>query len=378
MLISETYFEEIIEKIEKLNKKARKLGCREAEIAVRGWIDVKEKNEVDRKWDLEVMGEAPKYNGWTFVAKLEKPQGCATHLIYAVPGEEVPERFRHTNVNTCEHCNRKRSRKATYVVRHDSGEHKQVGSSCMKDFLGHANPEALVKSVDMYADLELCLSEYEGCGGRYRMWELEAFLAYTVMCVRENGWVSRSTAHDQGYGYATADAVVDAIEPPKPGQKEKPRPTEHDWNTAKKVVEYLPKLFEEQMSDYTWNLKNATDGGMVSYQTAGIVASAVACYNRHEKIERAKKDVPESNWVGEIKQRIDFEATLISQNYYESDFGTTHIMKFRSDEGNVFTWFSSRCLEVELEQSYKIRATIKKHDQYKGVKQTVITRASLS
>lgn len=376
-MISENNLEAVLDAVEKLNKKARKLGCSETVLAVRGWIDVNlGSNEIDRRYHIDAIGEAPRYDGWTFVAKLQKPEGCMSSIIFAIPGQEVPKRFRTSDPSTCEHCGIRRHRKATYVVRHDSGEYKQVGSSCMKDFLGHSNPENLIKNVDLFAGIEGLLDEYDGFYHVRPMWRLETFLAYTVMYVREGGWISRSSAIDMCIP-ATADCVVEALQPPRSGEKEKPRPTEHDFETAQKVIEYLPRLFAEKTNDYLYNLKVATESAIVTCETAGIVASAVACYNKHIKIENAKKDHKPSEHVGNVKERFTFEAQLIGQNFFDGVYGTTHLMRFRDKDDNIFVWFSSRCADVELEENYKITATVKKHDEYKGTKQTVITRAKL-
>lgn len=68
-------------------------------------------------------------NDWEFVAELEHTE--KGNIITGVAGIEVPERY-YTTTPVCEHCNSKRYRKNTYIVRNKTtGEFKQVGKSCL-------------------------------------------------------------------------------------------------------------------------------------------------------------------------------------------------------------------------------------------------------
>ena len=52
----------------------------------------------------------------------------------------------------CEHCGLRRRRKATFVVVHvDSGELRQVGSGCLRDFLGGHDPDRACRQAEYLA-----------------------------------------------------------------------------------------------------------------------------------------------------------------------------------------------------------------------------------
>jgi len=44
--------------------------------------------------------------------------------------------------------------------------------------------------------------------------------------------------------------------------------------------------------------------------------------------------------------------------------------------GNHLTWFASGS-DMEVGNTYKLLGTIKKHDEYNGVKQTILTRCKV-
>ena len=54
------------------------------------------------------------------------------------------------------------------------------------------------------------------------------------------------------------------------------------------------------------------------------------------------------------------------------------IRKFGKDaEGNVFTYWGNSFLDVEVDTTITVKATIKAHREYQGTKQTVINRPKL-
>lgn len=111
--------------------------------------------------------------------------------------------------------------------------------------------------------------------------------------------------------------------------------------------------------------------------------------------ERIKqlRDFSHSEWVLEPKKRADFELTLVNDYEYEGvsyhyyDDGVRHIYTFRDADGNCIVWKTANPLgmfvitdeteeweDAKVGGIVKLKATVKEHGEYKGVKQTVITR----
>lgn len=59
---------------------------------------------------------------------------------------------------------------------------------------------------------------------------------------------------------------------------------------------------------------------------------------------------------------------------WETDFGTTRIYKIVDKDGNIFTWKTGNTIDEDAEI---IVGTVKAHNEYKGVKQTEITRCKI-
>lgn len=87
--------------------------------------------------------------------------------------------------------------------------------------------------------------------------------------------------------------------------------------------------------------------------------------------------MPESHseWIGEVKERLrDMEVTFTGARQFEGAYGTTFIYSFLLNEKDVFTWFTSSCKDLVKGNSYLLTGTVKKFDEYNGVKSTVLSR----
>jgi hypothetical protein len=86
-----------------------------------------------------------------------------------------------------------------------------------------------------------------------------------------------------------------------------------------------------------------------------------------------EKMVPVSQWFGEIGKRYNaLKLTVKFTTGFDTAYGYCFLNKMEDEEGNVFVWFSSNCLETGT--TYTMNGTVKDHSEYNEVKQTVLTR----
>lgn len=103
--------------------------------------------------------------------------------------------------------------------------------------------------------------------------------------------------------------------------------------------------------------------------------------------EKLKASESVSGYVGEIGQRVEIPVTLAGTYSFtvkvEWRTETRWIYTFKDDSGNVFVWKTSSFLDRETERGLRpyeegdrliLRGTVKEHSEYKGIKQTVLTR----
>lgn len=96
-----------------------------------------------------------------------------------------------------------------------------------------------------------------------------------------------------------------------------------------------------------------------------------------EKELKAKRGDHISEHIGTVGERRDFICKLVGSFAYESHFSyygeTNYIHKFVDENGDIVVWNTASWLDPE-KKDFRFKATIKEHSEYKGEKQTVVTR----
>lgn len=108
------------------------------------------------------------------------------------------------------------------------------------------------------------------------------------------------------------------------------------------------------------------------------LSQAIMLKDDAEAIVKAKieENTPasESEYIGEEKERLrDLDVVLTGIHSCEGYYGTTFIYTFEQGK-NVLVWMTSSCKEVEIGKHYSLTGTVKKHAEYRKVKQTTLSR----
>ena len=94
-------------------------------------------------------------------------------------------------------------------------------------------------------------------------------------------------------------------------------------------------------------------------------------------IDPKAEDETPSEWVGTIGDKYIDTVTLVRKGWCDTRFGGSNIYTFKDADGNKIVWFTSTRLAKEVGDTFKMRATVKAHNEYKGKKNTVVTRAKV-
>lgn len=396
---------ELTMKIEKLNKRAAKLGCDPIVVSILRTEDVeifkgehgagRPTGEFRRYNIATVEGKAPVLNGWKFIATLqhvtvtEESDTKKMTLVRTVPGETVPKEYQAAE-NWCDQCKTDRYRTDTFIVRHENGEVKQVGRQCLKDFLGHKDPEKLADWATYLASLGSMMEEAEedrGYGGGRRLIGLQAYLNFVAEAIQQKGWVSRKKVNeirskDGGVAEATADlAQFWMSPPPKVPLQDHVRPSDKAKELAVKALDWARETLPQKIdpSDYEHNLRVVSSLEIIEHNMLGLAASIIPYYQRATE-QQVNHD--NSVWFGERGKREDFTLTVEKvipyekQGYGYGGITITYIHKMRDPNGNAAVWFSSN-KKLEEGKTYQVKATVKDFKEYKGHKETALTRVKV-
>ena len=390
-----------------------------------GWVKDFELDRVKDKDDLtekrrtrdlyELKGDMPQHNGWKFIAKLTPivtDGDTMANLVTAPNNDEVPQEYRD-QVGLCTHCGKKRKRNDTFVLKHENGETKCIGRSCMKDFLGHGgDPAKLAKEfndINAFRDMLSGFGEgdyedgeddsYGGRGGDGHYQLADTFLPAVAAIIRNHGWVSGKAARERevestrskaDYYFRGANRKANEYEQKYHRDfREKNEPTDDDKQFAKDAVEWI-KGQQDLSNDYLYNLSVTASADKVMDANMGIATSLLAAYARDKGInlktrKKESEEKPGKNeHVGEIGKRQTFKdmevADIKTFSYYDYHGRESEkaIIEFRDSEGRSVKWFQD--IHNVLLEDYPIgskhtfKATPNKHDEYRDQKQTVVNR----
>ena len=92
---------------------------------------------------------------------------------------------------------------------------------------------------------------------------------------------------------------------------------------------------------------------------------------------KAQNNINASEYIGNIKDKIELEVVFQFRASWDSEFGVMNLYSFTDLDGNMIVWKTGNYIELENNDHVTIKGTIKDHSEYKGEKQTVLTRCKI-
>lgn len=349
-------------------------------------------------------------NGWELRARVE--QGEKGRIVRGIGFKEVPASW-YTDECRCDHCNAKRFRKISFYCEHENGEIKQVGKNCLRDFTG-ISPESAVIWSEVYNTITMP----RHVGGKkwselslFQLVETELALAHSCDSIQKNGY--RKTCELN----CTREDVAAKL-------KSDSTPSQDGIKKAKLIMAWLigldPIVRNEQKAIHDAELKaKATRlfadeqrvldlqrnqigrleshciafalSGFAKYQDLGVLSYMPIAYEKYtnaiaqrnywaakrqiweaERLDAVKK----SQHIGTIGQRISVNvvsARLLTS--WETEYGILYMYQFKDNNGNVYIWKTGK--EVDTDTNIVLKGTVKQHNTFREVKQTVLTRCAV-
>jgi hypothetical protein len=405
--------------VEKLNRRAAKLGVPAIQLRIgerekcftcpkgglpRVSTDPKAWNEKHpvvghERAEVSLHGDPPKLAGWTFAAVVDHlSNGTITRYPLADGAAKEIDLTPYRGADgTCDHCRTNRKRHETFIVVHEDATEKpnakRVGRNCLRDFLGHQNPANLIGHLNLWSKAFALVegAEEAGFDTGVTMLELPVFLSYVACQMRKHGWCSRGKAYEEGHHGATADLAQNAywssVTPPVLD------PTPEDGERGKKALDWARALTDEDVenNDYLYNLRAVCTDDYIRPKRGGLAGSVIVAAERvFEREAQKRADAQKSNeHVGSVKERLTLDLTLVGTREVGGFYGVTTLHRFEDAAGNLFVWFATnpdivpaydnttikRAMNVG--ETLTLAGTVKGHDDYKGRKQTKLTRVSV-
>lgn len=410
--INETDVAQFHKLVENANKKARKLGVPEYTVSVgspvRREYTERGATRIETVVSVTINGSTPKFGGWRLVgvvSPLKTDSGELLPLVTTVPGEHVQTGTQARDPLWCDHCKVRRDRLESFIVAHEDGSERQVGRNCLTDFLGDVrmSPAGLAGLMNTLASISDSVAQWHKGPRRFNAESLNLVLACSLSAIRAHGWVSSKEAYATGKTSTksrvfeimnaflrapdcsdmTPDDALDSYVSWTWGHNLAVRntlPTAADFTKAAEYRQNLSVMLDEtpEGNDYMDAIRLLNFAGAVNPKALGIAVSIVPTVNRHLGVETdpvkgilfaAQKT---SKPVGQPKKREVFAVTFIEN--FQTGTGMT-IATFVTADGNILKAFSHQTLTPG--QKVSLKATVVRHDTYKGVHQTVVNRPAV-
>lgn len=347
------------------------------------WRDKRDENtgEMYKEQVTQLVLNKPsiKKDGYTFLAKLDETESGI--LVKSMPGVEfngeAPEDM------LCQHCGKVRHRKNTYLIRQPDGTVIQVGSACLRPFLGISPSGLATLDADLMARGDDDDWYLDPVGERGESTEYALAVALAVSdngkqyqrsdsespTKEKVGMVLSPPSHMTFEGQEYVDSVrAEAVEHIKSGR-------------VKEIVNLMKDV--GQKSDWARNLTVLANNEHVTFSNLGLLSSAVL-------LGKPKQDpnTPAAyakGYIADVGEKVKGKEMVVEKvfhrdmyDHYSGREVTRTQIVFRDDENHQGIWWASSYQDYE--PGVRVQATsgtVKKHDTYNDVDQTVFTRLKI-
>lgn len=334
-------------------------------------------------FDVEITGTAAAYGGWEFLAAVDAlPVGDGDEVGFVIrcaPGVDDAGVDRSTLVpGRCEHCNTAAAnRKYTYLVREvETGNLRQVGSTCIKDFTGWQGKPVFLAVDGVEDDLF-----GERCGARPTpATTVEDAIATAYVAVQMFGWAASSDAQ------STRSTVGDALFGTDRISCEL-RAAMHDrMSEGIAISKEIITTITTELTDphgYQANLRTVLSAPYVTTHELGLLCSAIPVYERiigRRLVRNQASEQASSRWFATVGEKVTVTGavrTALTIGGYA--YNTTQRLIIIETPGAVFktTTTAEWAWEVKGGEIITVTATVKRHDLYRELEQTVLVRPKL-
>lgn len=339
-------------------------------------LDADDPRRFEPGYDIEVRrGQLALPGGWTLLGVVDL--ASASEPLVNVTGSADSDRY-FTVGDVCEHCHRRDvGRNKLIVVADEAGTEMAVGTTCVRDFLGHS-PEQILSVLAAIRDFEASLDDEpedeRGMGSRApTAWDTETVVATAAALIERFGY---RRADDENATKWDLTILLSAR-------------TDRD---ARELADQLAPVPPERVtaalqwardltdgSDFSRNMATIADSDWVGERALGQAAYIYEGFRRDEtrRIEAEAQAAAQSGSVhiGEVKERLVITAEVLTTKTFENDWGVKVLVKAITDDGDMVVWWcSGRCPDEGDRITGK--ATVKSHGDFNGVAETTVQRWS--
>lgn len=361
----------------KVQAKAKSLADRAVKKGLSGgyelsfeYEEIKSDESIELVTWLVISGEPIKYSGWSFVAVVEYENDQA--VVNGSPWYEGAQVDRSAlKDGYCDSCQIVRYRGKTIIVENEAGERKQVGTSCVKDFLGAEVNGSWYSDKDPFAELD----KFGGSGKG--LYSIKSVLTAAAQVVRVNGaYVGKYSDSASTKSEAMDLLGLGSLKAVDAAKAKYGSATEEDAEKAAEFIEFAKAL--EGDSDWAYNVRAVFAGEYIEFKRFGLVISVVGAKAKAEgkaaeEAAAEKIEITEALYA-EAGAKVDIaDAVVTFITGFETQWGFTQVI-YLVGEGYRFKWMTSSYSDLKEGDKVAFKATVKGLDEYNGKISTQVLR----
>ena len=289
----------------------------------------------------------------------------------------IPAEYKNNDF-ACEHCSTNRRRNKVAIIRHkETAELKQVGYTCLQDFIGCELGAfgALIRGIDA---IYLQVNYFVDCDytSHNYYYNVNQFLQIAYNCIIKYGYVKNNSVTEM----TTTEHIWEAY---RAENNDYVDSDNVDTDLVSKIKNAYSIWAKTHPSDLTHNVCAILEQTCVKriyanymYFVPTFYINKVKWETRKERAEQAKKEL-NNEYAGSVGDKITTEATVENVTGFDGYYGYMYVYNFKDVHGHMLVWFTSKDLGVDTGDKIHISGTIKKLNEYKGIKQTVLTRCKV-
>lgn len=336
-------------------------------------------------------------NNWAFGGSVE-PSGVdgKNFVNVNLSGKDlgfiVPSKYFTVNPCTCDYCKTNRKRNKTYlVVNQETGEWKQLGKECLKLFVTGIDVDAIATFESFIKEAECAANPGDEFfyNKRFKFVKVADALALAYAVYSERGYLATRDSVGNSNDLCNKNIVQRKLTQQYGCDSDFLNITNStrgkiDAMTFKADINVGDVISDvEQLPDdpYYNNLKVIVANEYVPLNKLGLLVSIPKAIDRYEEEKRRQEEkeklASESNYLGSVGEKIS--VNFVSGREVaccETQFGLLHIYEFKDANGNMVIWKTSSGKDIP--ESGTVTGTVKAHEEYNGIKQTIILRAKIA
>jgi len=323
---------------------------------------------------VDLSTEKLSYKGWELLGVIETlnlGENRKQNAAFLAPGAEVDENLLRewTKALSCDHCEKKSQRKKAIIVGNSELDRViRVGTTCVKNYLGHQSPAQIVNFMMMFQSFRTIDEDEMIQTYSKTAFSPDEVVATTLHHMETNCYVALNKAYESNQA-PTVEIVKRRLFDYRNNVKDCIKVPVEYFTKANEMMEQFMKF--APTSEFERNVDLAVMSVEVPHQLMSILIAWAATYNYRQ----AKKPVPtvkNYTYFGEEGQKYTVEMELTSVIPLNTDYGQLYIHLFETDS-HKFVWMSSGQNWKDLAGTkVKVSFKVKEHSEYRGEKQTKI------